>query len=161
MKNPLVILFLVFCGVSVRAQSVSISDLTNLSTLNITDAHNFLTQGKPFKQLYMQDVNGLSIRHYQGTTPASLKETIIIGDGIKTSSGTLLRTVTYTTTKTKYIINLIAQAPGTGLNKNFQGADMYSNIYVFENMLYTVRIYLKNDDSEGTVEVKQKDFTNF
>lgn len=161
MKKALIILLLFFCGITAHGQSLSMGDLTNLATFNMDNANNFLVIGKPFKQQYIQDVNGLTIHHYQGITPASKTEIVTVGDGFVTASGTLLHKVTYTTTQMKYILNLINQAKKGNLNRNFMGTDQYNHIYVYANTLYTVRIFVKNDESSGTVEVKQNDFVNY
>jgi len=161
MRKILVVLLLVYCGMDVQAQSLSLSDLTNMATFDMGRANVFLTQGKPFKQIYMEDKGKLVIHHYKGVTPASKSETVIVGNGFVTASGTLLHTVTYTSTQTKYILNLIAQAPASGFNRNFLGADQYRKIYVYANTLYTLRIFLNLDNTAGTVEVKQNDFVTY
>ena len=142
-----------------RAQSISMSDLTNLATINLTDANNFLTSGKPFKQKYTeQSPDGFLLHHYSGTTPASMPEIVVIGDGIKTKSERVLHTVTYKSTSTKYLLTLVDEAQSAELKKSFQGADQYNNIYIFDNFLYTVQVYIKNDNTGGFVKVDQKDF---
>ena len=156
MKKLLVILGLCLGTIAAHAQSVSMSDLTNLATINMTDANYFLTSGKPFKQDYTEALNGFNLRHYVGTTPASKCETVMMGDGIKTSTDLVLHVVTYTSTNTKYILELIGQAKSAELKKNFQGVDQFNNIYIFDNFLYTVHVYIKTDNSEGTVKVEQK-----
>jgi hypothetical protein len=159
MKKLFTILFLVFCIANVRAQSLSLTDITNLATLNTSDANNFLTQGKPFKETFEQKVKDNILKHY--TSIASKAETIVIGDGFKSDAGTFLHVVSYTTTQRKYLLNLIAQAQSAGLAKNFEGTDRFNSIYVFDNYLYTVRIFLKNGSTSGTIEVKQRDFVNY
>jgi hypothetical protein len=161
MKKALVILVLFFCGIVAQAQTLSMSDLTNLATFDMANANNFLVIGKPFKQTYIQDINKLTIHHYQGKTPTSKNENVTVGDGFVTASGTLLHKVTYTSTQIKYIQNLIGQTHSVGLHRLFLGSDKYNNIYVYNNQLYTVRIFIKNDNSSGTVEVKQNDFVNY
>jgi hypothetical protein len=158
MKKLLVIMVLCFGVIGARAQSISMSDLTNLATINLTDGNNFLTSGKPFKQEYEQDVNGLTLRHYVGITAASRPETLTIGDGIKTKSNKVLHTVTYNTTDTKYLLHLIAEAQSAELKKNFEGADQFNNIYIFDNFLYSVHVFIRTDNSGGFVKVEQKDF---
>jgi hypothetical protein len=158
MKKLLIISFLCFCTVCTRAQSISLYDLTNLVNVDINGADNVLTSGKPFKLQYLQDVNGFTLRHYQGTTPDSKAETIIVGDGVKTQSAAVLQSVTYTSTNIKYVLLLLKQAKTSGLNKIFEGVDAYNNIYIFDNYLYNIHIFLKNDNSEGTIKVLQKDF---
>jgi hypothetical protein len=159
MKKLFTFLFLVFCAVSAKAQSLSLTDITNLATLNTSDANNFLTQGKPFKENFEQKVKDNTLKHYIST--ASKAETIVIGDGFKSDAGTFLHVVNYTTTQRKYLLNLIAQAQSAGLAKNFEGTDRFNSIYVFDNYLYTVRIFLKNGSTSGTIEVKQRDFVNY
>jgi len=159
MKKLYIILFLTFFVAAARAQSLSLQDITNLATLDANDGNNFLIQGKPFKETYEQNVGGHILRHYKSLNSKS--ESIVIGDSFQSNAGTHLHIVNYTTTQRKYLLNLLAQATSAGLAKNFQGADRYNSIYVFDNYLYTVRIFLKNDDSSGTIEVKQRDFVNY
>lgn len=159
MKNSLLILLLFFCGINARAQTVSLTDLTSIANLSNGDARTFLMQGKGFKQLYSQEMNSLTIEHFQNVTNGQ-KETVIIGDGVRTGSGVLLHHVTYTTTQVKYILKLITEATSAGLSLNFQGADQFKNIYLYDNFLYTVFIYINVDNTEGSVVVKQKDYNN-
>jgi len=161
MKNLLAILFLVFCAATTRAQSLSLTDITNLATLSVSDGNNFLVNGKPFKEVYEQDVKGHVLKHYVSIAKPTRSETIVIGDGFNSDAGTFLHIVNYTTTQRKYLLNLIAQAQSIGLAKNFIGTDRYNSIYVFDNYLYTVRIFLKNDSNSGSIEVKQRDFVNY
>ena len=162
MRSILMILTLVFFGMGARAQSLSMPQLTNLATLGNAEAYNNLIYNKaPFKRLYSQQVNGLTLVYYQGGPSATKVEKIIIGDGVKTNSGVFLHTVTYTTNQVKYILSLIAQAKSAGLNLNFQGADASNNIFLFDNFLFTVKIYITNDNSQGTVEIRQKEYLNY
>jgi len=161
MKKLLIVSFFVISCIAVQAQSLSLSDLTNMATFDMGRANVFLTQGKPFKQIYMEDKGKLLIHHYKGITPASKSESVVVGDGFVTASGTLLHSVTYTSTQTKYILNLIGQAHAAGFNRNFLGADAYKKIYVYANTLYTMRIFINRDNSEGTIEVKQNDFVKY
>jgi len=154
-----IIVVLFFLAAGAHAQTLSLYDLTNLANLNSSEAGNYLIQGKAFKRLYSQQVDGLNIEHYQSTTTKT--ETVIIGNGIKTADGKLLHLVKYNTTQSKHILDFIAQAPATGLSMSFQGSDATRNIYLFANFLYTVNIYLNNDNSAGDVEVQQKDYLDY
>jgi hypothetical protein len=154
MKKYLFILLFLAPAIT-RAQGVTLYDLINLSNLTNTQAHDFFYTGKVFKLSYEQDVNGLSVDHYQDKT-----EEVIIGNAVKTSNG-LLHTVNYTTTKVNYILKMIGQAKGAGLNVSFEGADASKNIYFFYSFLYIVHIYINVDNSVGTVQVQQKDFTTY
>lgn len=157
MKKYLAVIVLSLCGIGVRAQNLTLSDITNLASLSNSEAHNSLTFEMPFQQKYSENVNGLTIDHYQGNTPSSKSETVTIGYGAKTTAGIFLHTVTYNTTNTKYLLNLIGQAKSVGLTKQFQGADQSSNIWLFTNFLYTVNVYVANDNSRGSITVKQNE----
>jgi hypothetical protein len=161
MKKLLGIAFLLFCCATVQAQTITIYDLTNISNLTDAQAHNFLVLNRLFKELYTQDIDGFNLQYYQFGKSDIKKETVIVGAGIKKDDGSLLRKVTYNTTQGAYLYKVIAQAKQSGLNLAFQGADRYKNIYLLENFLYSVHIYINVDNSGGTVEVQQKDFEDF
>lgn len=157
MKKYLAIIVLCVLAIGARAQNLTLGDITNLASLTNSEAHNSLTFERPFQQKYTENVDGLNIDHYQGNTPSSKVETVTIGYGGKTTAGVFLHTVTYNTTNTKYLLNLIAQAKSVGLTKQFQGADASSNIWLFTNFLYTVNVYIANDHSKGSITVKQNE----
>ena len=159
MKKYLAIIILSVSAIGARAQSLTLSDITNLASLSNSEAHNSLTFERPFQQKYTENAGGLTIDHYQGTNLASRSETVTIGYGAKTTSGIFLHTVTYNTTNTKYLLNLIAQAKSVGLTRQFQGADAGSNIWMFTSFLYTVNVYIANDNSKGSITVKQNELS--
>ena len=159
MKQLRLILILLFVGAGAHAQTLSIPDLTNLANLNNAEAGNYLVQGKAFKLLYSQIVDGLNIQHYESTVAKG--EVVIIGNGIQTTDGKLLHTVKYSSAKAQYVLGLVAQGPSAGLSMDFHGADVSRNIYLFNNLLYTVNIYVNNDNSAGNVDVKQKDYLDY
>lgn len=157
MKKYLALIVLSLLGISAHAQNLTMSDITNLASLSNSEAHNSLTFERPFQEKYTENVNGLTIDHYQGNTPSSKSETVTIGYGGKSTSGVFLHAVTYNTTNVKYLLNLINQAKSVGLTKQFQGADNNNNIYLFTNFLYTVNVYIANDNSKGFITVKQNE----
>jgi hypothetical protein len=157
MKKYLAIIVFVLLSVCARAQNLTLSDITNLASLTNSEAHNSLTFERPFRQKYTENVNGLTIDHYEGTTPSSQAESVLIGYGDKTTNGNFLHTVTYATTNVKYLQNLITQAKSLGLTKQFQGGDASNNIYLFTNFLYSVNVYIANDNSKGSITVKQNE----
>jgi uncharacterized protein YfaT (DUF1175 family) len=161
MKKLLFIVFPLFLGLNVHAQNVSLPDLINLASLTNDQAQGYLTEGKPFKQAYTQNVDGLNIEQFQLGNSVANKETVTVGNGIKTNSGVFLHTVIYTTPQTKYLLSLIAQAKKSDLDMYFQGADATKSIYLFDNVLYTVNIYINIDNTAGSVEVKQKEYMNY
>ena len=157
MKKYLAVIAFIFAVSGVRAQNLTLSDITNLASLSNSEAHNSLTFERPFSQKYSEMVDGKTIDHYEGNTPSAKSETVTIGYGGQTTNGDFLHTVTYATTNTKYITNLIAQAKSVGLTKQFQGVDANNNIYVFNNFLYTVNIYIANNNAKGSITVKQNE----
>src|ERR1700761_655292 len=157
MKKYLGIIVFSLFALGARAQNLTMSDITNLASLSNSEAHNSLTFERPFQQKYTENVDGLTIDHYQGNTPSSKAETVTIGYGGKTTAGIFLHTVTYNTTNVKYLLNLIGQAKSVGLTKQFQGADNSNNIYLYTNFLYTVNVYIANDNSKGFITVKQNE----
>jgi hypothetical protein len=155
MKKCLAVIVLLISGLAAHAQNLTMSDITNLASLNNSEAYNSLTFERPFQRVATEQIDGRIIDHYRGNTPSSKCETVTIGFGGKTTEGVFLHTVTYETTNIKYLLSLIAQAKSAGLKKDFQGADSGSNIYMFDNFLYTVNVYISNDHSKGSVTVRQ------
>ena len=166
MKNYLFILILICLGAGVKAQSVSMSDLTNLVSLDPSNAHDFLTEGKPFVEYNpnnaaYEEVNGLMVRHYYGVNPKSRSESLLVSAAAVDLTGLQKHTVTYVSTNTKYLLNLISQAKNSGLFREFKGNDAYNNIYLFNSALYYVSVYIKNDMSKGVIQVRQKVYNNY
>jgi len=161
MKRILLVALLLFCGAGLFAQSVTVNDLANISNLSNAEAHNYLTLGKKFKRQYIQDTNGNSIEHLNKIGPDNKEETVVIGVGSKLSSGAVLRTVTYTTSTSQHIINLIGQAKHMGLKMSLQGADAKNDIYIFDNDFFHIVIFLNHDNVSGSVEVHQKEYLGF
>jgi len=161
MKKYLLIVLLACCSGHVFGQSITLNDLINISNLPNDDAHNYLVNGKGFKNEYLQDVNGHTVEHLQKNAGNKTHETVIIGEGYKLSNGTMLRTVTYKSQTTQHLFNLITQAKSAGLKMNIQGADAANNIYLFDNSFYHIAVYVNRDNSFGSIEVKQKEFIGF
>lgn len=166
MKKYLFITLLSLCCTCVFGQSVTVNDLTSLSNLSNADAHNYLVLGKGFKKQYLQDVDGNTVEHLHKTGENKadgdkMEEVVIIGVGTKLSSGTTLRTVTYTSLTTKHIFNLITQAKSLGLSMKFQGADSINNIYLFDNDFFHITMLINRNNAIGSVEVKQKEYLGF
>jgi hypothetical protein len=155
MKKYLAVIALLISGFAAHAQNLTMSDITNLASLNNSEAHNSLTFERPFTKVYSEQVDGKIIDHYRGNTPSSKTEMVTIGYGGKSMAGNFLHTVKYETTNVNYIRSLITQAKSAGLKKEFQGADSGSNIYMFDSYLYTVNVYISNDNSKGSVTVRQ------
>ncbi|AYL94134.1 hypothetical protein [Mucilaginibacter celer] len=158
MKRALLITLLLFCCTTVFAQSITINDLANVANLSNAEAHNYLTLGKKFKRQYLQEVDGHSIEHLNKIGPDNKEETIVIGMGDRLPSGTMLRTVTYTTVTSAHILNLIAQAKHSGLTMKMHGSDAKNDIFFFDNDFFHIVIFLNHDNISGSIEVHQKEY---
>ncbi|WP_183557308.1 hypothetical protein [Mucilaginibacter sp. SP1R1] len=161
MKKYLLITLLAFyCG-NLFGQSVTLNDLTNISNLPNDEAHNYLVVGKGFRKNYVQDVNSNTLEYLHKVSADKKEETVIIGEGVKLSNGTILRTVTYKSQTTQHLFNLITQAKNAGLKMNIQGADAMNNIYLFDNNFFHITIFVNRNNNFGSIEIKQKEFLGF
>ncbi len=161
MKKYLFLALLSFSCVNVFGQSITFNDLTNLTNLTNADAHNYLVLAKGFKKDYTQDVDGNTVEHLHKPGLEHTEESVAVGVALKLSSGATLRTVTYKTSTTKHVFNLITQAKSQGLPMRFQGADSVNNIYQFDNDFFHIVMFISRDNTSGYVEVKQKEYLGF
>jgi len=147
-----------FCGSAACGQSIKFTDLIYFTSLNNDAVYNTLLQSNAFRQDYSIDVNGQQLEYFKNISGKPNTEKIVVGRYTKLYNGTLLRTVSYTSTDPQYIINMISQAKRNGLELKFNGVDEANNIYLFDNNFYHVSIYLRRDQSSGLVEIKQKEY---
>jgi hypothetical protein len=160
MKKYLLIVLLCGLGFAASAQSITFDDLANLTNLSDGQAHTYLVLGRIFKHQYIEDVNGQTVEHFRSINPNQKEQTVVIGVSKALSNGTVLRTITYTTRDPQHIVNMIAQARRR-LTMQFQGADAYNNIYVFDNDFYRVSMYISTTENTGSVKIEQKEFVPF
>ncbi|HVS93533.1 MAG TPA: hypothetical protein VHE59_15945 [Mucilaginibacter sp.] len=140
-----------------RAQSISFGDILNLSSMNDAQAHDFLTVSKGFKPGGQQTVGGKSYQEYKLVTGTPEKtESVLIGTGSSTASGTTSHEIIYNTTQEQDLNNLLAEAKKSTLTLIFQGAELSSNIYRFDNSLFRASISIAFDKKSGNVDVQQK-----
>jgi len=149
---------LLFCSINMYGQSVKFSDLVYYTNLTNGEVHNTLQEGSAFRQDYTEDINGQQLEFFKNIKSKRNSEQIIVGRYTRLYDGTVLRTVNYTSTNPQNIINMISQAKRNGLDLKFRGADASNSIYLFDNNLYHVSIYLRHDQTSGLVEIKQKEF---
>jgi hypothetical protein len=147
MKKYLLTLLVYLCCTQSYGQTISLLNLINLTSLNNVQAGSNLTSGKTWGLQYGEEVNGFLIEHYQTPGFTNKKETIIIGAGFKTSSGSILRTVSYVSPNMQDAINLVGQT---------KISDQKDNIYIYENFLYHMVVRLSLDNSKGVIDVTQK-----
>jgi hypothetical protein len=156
-KFTLTAVFL-FASVLVCSQSINLADLTNLNTLTMVGEDSFLTSDNRFKLVGIQQINGLPVAEYQNVQGAPLKlETLTIGMGKKSPSGEFLRTIIYNSSQNSFIRKLKAQAIANRFTLYFEGRDNNYNIFLYDNTLYQLNIYLRRDETSGYIELKQKD----
>jgi hypothetical protein len=156
MKKYLLTLVIYLCCAHVYGQSLSLLNLINLTSLNNEQAGNTLTSAKTWHMQYGEELNGFVVEHFQTSAVQNKTETIIIGTGVKTSSGAILHTVSYVSPNPQDVINLTGQAKTSGLIRNFRGSDKKDNIYIYESFLYHMVVRLAIDNSKGVIDVTQK-----
>jgi len=142
----------------VFGQSINFNDLVYFTNLTNRQVFDNLLEGNRFRQEYTMTVKGQELEYFRSIGKKANSEKIIIGGYSRLYDGTILRTVSYTSTDGQNIINMIGQVKRYGLQMKFQGADASNNIYLFDNAFYRVSIYLKRDQTSGLVEIKQKEF---
>jgi hypothetical protein len=156
MKKYLLTLLVYLCCTQLHAQSISLLNLINLTSLNNAQAGTTLTSGKVWYMQYGEELDGFVVEHYQSMSQPVKKETIIIGKGFKTANGSILRTVSYVSPNAQDVINLVGQTKISGLAIFFQGSDVKDNIYIYENFLYHMVVRLALDNSKGVIDITQK-----
>jgi hypothetical protein len=159
MKRNLFTLLLLCVFAGSYAQSLTFEDLLNLTSMNNTQAHDFLMASKGFKSAGFQMVNGENMEQYKssGRTPDKT-ETILLGVNTKGFGGNMHRAVTYLTLLEQDISSFIAEAKRSTLTLIFKGSDLNKNFYRFDNSLFRANISLSFDKKSGTVEVQQKEY---
>jgi|SRR5579863_1274470 len=151
------IVLLVVCA-GARAQSVSFGDLLNLTSMTETQSHDLLATSKGFKTEGSQTLNGKSYVQYTKiikSTPDKT-ESVLIGTAIKSATGVITHEIIYNTAQEADLDNLLAQAKKSNLSLIFQGSDVSSNIYRFDNSLFRANISLAFDKKSGNADVQQK-----
>lgn len=156
MKKYLFALIVYLCCTRVYGQSINLANLINLTSLNNKQAGDNLTSSKTWGLQFGEDINGFVVEHYQTAAVANTPETVIVGAGIKTSSGSVLHTVSYVSANTHNIVNLIGQVKNLGLTLFFRGSDKQDNIYIYDSFLYHMVARISIDNSKGVIDVTQK-----
>jgi len=157
MKKYLFAIVLFFAGGAAYAQSVAFGDLLNLTGMTGTQAHDLLL-AKGFKSAGPQTFSGKTYDQFtkivKGTPDKT--ESVLIGAGVKTPSGNLTHEIIYNTQQEQDMNNLLAEVKKSNLSLIFQGTDVSSNIYRFDNSLFRASISLAFDKKSGNVDLQQK-----
>ncbi len=143
-----------------NAQSIRFNDLVYMTPMNNESIYATLKQGSAFKQDYTQDIDGYPMEFFKRANAKPDQERIIAGRYTKLYNGTILRTLDYTSTDIQNILTMVSQARYSGMTSLFEGADETNNIYLFNNNLYQVSIYIRRDQTSGLVEIKQQEALN-
>jgi len=156
MKKLLLALFIVGCGASAGAQSISLLNLTNLTGLNNKQIADDIAARKVFKLQSGEEVGGFLVETYQSAAPRNKLESLVVGKGFKLASGGVLHTVTYLSANPQDVINLMGQVRSINVKQNFHGADQYDNIYIFDSFLYRMLVRMSFDGTRSTIDISQK-----
>jgi hypothetical protein len=150
------ILLLVVAGAG--AQSVSFGDLLNLTSMTEAQSHDLLATAKGFKTGGSQTVNGKTYLQYTKLTKGTpdKNESVLIGAAVKSATGVLTHEIIYNSAQEADLDNLLAQAKKSNLSLMFQGSDVSSTIYRFDNSLFRANISIAFDKKSGNVDVQQK-----
>lgn len=158
MKRYLIPLILLFSCAGSYAQSISFGELLNLTNMTDLQAHNLLIVSKGFKSAGVQTYNGLSMEQFKMVkTMPETEEIVYLGILAKGQGGVLSRQVNYFTLQEADINAMLAQAKKSTLSLVFQGSDLSSNIYRFDNSLFRASISLGFDKKSGSVQVQEKE----
>jgi hypothetical protein len=158
MKRYLIAVLLFFACTGAYAQSLSFGDLLNLTSMTDAQSHDLLASGKGFKAMGSQTVNGKTYSQYTRITKGTpdKNESVLVGTAIKSATGIITHEIIFNTSQAPDLDNLLAEAKKSNLTPVFQGADLTSNIYRFDNSLFRASISLAFDKKSGNVDVQQK-----
>jgi len=160
MKKYLVILILLFCTVTTRAQTLAFGDLVDLVTLSLPQINLILVNTGKFKVNDQKELYGQVLSYYQTIDKNKMPikgETMVIGAYRTTNDGIKLKTITYNTVYPAYIENLMKQIKRFGYRTTFTGNDAINKMYVFDNQLNHITVLMKNDHSNNSVIIRQKE----
>jgi hypothetical protein len=158
MKKLLLFPVLLISCINLYGQSIKFGDLVYFTSLGNREVFDNLIRGNAFRQNYTMEVDGQEIESFKSIGARANIEKIDVGKYSKLNDGTVLRTVNYSSFNQHDIINMISQVKRYGLELKFQGADSTNNIYLYDSNFYKVSIFLRRDQTSGTIEVKQKEY---
>jgi len=156
MRKFLLALLISGFTVSAGAQSITLLNLMNLTSLNSKQAADDIAARKAFKLEYGEEIDGFLVEGYITTAPPNKLETIIVGRGFKLASGGVLHSASYVSANAQNVVNLMGQVKGANLKQTFHGADNKDNIYIYDSFLYHVIIRMSFDGTRSTIDVSQK-----
>ena len=158
MKRYLLAAFLFFVCTGAYAQSLSFGDLLNLTSMADAQSRDMLASSKGFKATGNITLNGKTYAQYTKVTKGTpdKNESVLVGAAVKSATGVLSHEIIFNTSQSADLDNLLAEAKKSNLTPVFQGADLTSNIYRFDNSLFRASISLAFDKKSGNVDVQQK-----
>ena len=158
MKRYLFVVLLFFACTGAYAQSLSFGDLLNLTSMTDAQSRDMLASVKGFKAVGNMTLNSKTYVQYTKVTKGmpDKNESVLIGTPIKSTTGILTHEIIFNTTQSSDLDNLLAQAKKSNLSLIFQGSDVSSTIYRFDNSLFRANISIAFDKKSGNVDVQQK-----
>lgn len=156
MKKFVLAVAIMALGASARAQSISLLNLTNLTSFSNRQAADDLAARKIFKFDSGEMVDGYMEESYISTVLNNKMEKIIVGKGHKLATGAVLHTVSYYSADRKNVVNLMNQYKSIGVKPTFRGADASDNIYIFDSYLYRMTVRISLDKTRSILDVSQK-----
>jgi hypothetical protein len=158
MKRYLLAALLFFACTGAYAQSLSFGDLLNLTGMADAQSRDMLASSKGFKATGNITLNGKTYAQYTRLTKGTpdKNESVLVGAALKNATGVLSHEIIFNTSLAADLDNLLAEAKKSNLTPVFQGADLTSNIYRFDNSLFRASISLAFDKKSGNVDVQQK-----
>lgn len=157
MKKILLLLVVIISWhIAARAQSISLLNLTNLTSLNNKQAADDFAARKAFRLQWGEEVGGFLIETYQTQAPRNKVETVTVGRGFKLASGGVLYTVSYVSADPQHVLNLMEQSKSINVKQTFQGSDTTDNIYIFDSFLYRMTVRMSFDRSRSSIDISQK-----
>ncbi len=156
MRKFVLALVVMALTLTANAQSISLMNLANLTSLNNQQAADDINARKQFKLQSGGEADGFLVETYQTTAPRGKVETIVVGMGYKLASGGILHSVTYTSANPQDAINLMGQAKSINVKQSFHGTDAQDNIYIFDSFLYRMVVRIRLDGSRAVIDISQK-----
>ena len=156
MRKFLLALLILGWGASAGAQSISLLNLMNLTSLSNKQAADDIAARKAFKLQYGEEIDGFLIEGYTTNAARNKLETVIVGRGFKLASGGVLHTASYVSANAQDVVNLMGQVKGANLKQTFHGADGKDNIYIYDSFLYHMVVRINFDGTRSTVDISQK-----
>lgn len=138
-----------------HGQSLAISDLTKLVKLPYTQATDYITTGKPFKQTSFKILYKTPIAQYATTLPNGHE--FVVKTQWQDTDKSIHHTIHYDFKAPAYAAVLIKQLVNLSFKLKSKKADDFKTVYLYETTQYLVNIYMYADKATpSSMEVTEK-----